>query len=232
MEIEGSVALVTGANRGIGRAFTHALLARGAAKVYAGVRSPDDFEAPGLEPLRLDVTDPDQIAAAAMTASDATIVINNAGIQAGPDLLEGSLEGARKELEVNYLGTWAVSRAFAPVLAANGGGTLVNMLSVASWRANNRFPGYAASKAAQWSITNALRVGLREQGTTVIGVHVGYVDTDATVEVDAPKVEAAEVAAQTMDAISRDELEVLVDETARRVRAALSGPLELLYPTA
>jgi NAD(P)-dependent dehydrogenase (short-subunit alcohol dehydrogenase family) len=142
------------------------------------------------------------------------------------------LEGARKELEVNYLGTWAVSRAFAPVLAANGGGTLVNMLSVASWRANNRFPGYAASKAAQWSITNALRMGLREQGTTVIGVHVGYVDTDATVEVDAPKVEAAEVAAQTMDAISRDELEVLVDETARRVRAALSGPLELLYPTA
>ena len=232
MEIEGSVALVTGANRGIGRAFTHALLARGAAKVYAGVRSPDDFEAPGLEPLRLDVTDPDQIAAAAMTASDATIVINNAGIQAGPGLLEGSLEGARKELEVNYLGTWAVSRAFAPVLAANGGGALVNMLSVASWRANNRFPGYAASKAAQWSITNALRVGLREQGTMVIGVHVGYVDTDATVEVDAPKVEAAEVAAQTMDAISRDELEVLVDETARRVRAALSGPLELLYPTA
>ncbi|WP_405885349.1 SDR family oxidoreductase [Streptomyces sp. NBC_01136] len=232
MEINGSVALVTGANRGIGRAFAHALLARGAAKVYAGVRRPEDFGEPGLEPLRLDVTDTDQIAAAAMTASDATIVINNAGIQAGPGLLEGSLEGARQELEVNYLGTWAVSRAFAPVLAANGGGALVNMLSVASWRANNRFPGYAASKAAQWSLTNALRVALREQGTLVVGVHVGYVDTDATAGVEAPKVEAAEVAAQTMDAISRDEPEVLVDETARRVRAALSGPLELLYPSA
>ncbi|MFD4566335.1 SDR family oxidoreductase [Streptomyces sp. NPDC058467] len=232
MEIAGSVALVTGANRGIGRAFTRALLAWGAAKVYAGVRRPEDFKEPGLEPLRLDVTDPDQIAAAAMTAYDATIVINNAGIQAGPGLLEGSLEGARQELEVNYLGTWAVSRAFAPVLAANGGGALVNMLSVASWRANNRFPGYAASKAAQWSLTNALRVRLREQGTLVVGVHVGYVDTDATVGVDAPKVDAADVAAQTMDAISRDEPEVLVDETARRVRAALSGPLELLYPTA
>lgn len=231
MEINGSVALVTGANRGIGRAFAHALLARGAAKVYAGVRRPEDFGEPGLEPLRLDVTDTDQIAAAAMTASDATIVINN-GIQAGPGLLEGSLEGARQELEVNYLGTWAVSRAFAPVLAANGGGALVNMLSVASWRANNRFPGYAASKAAQWSLTNALRVALREQGTLVVGVHVGYVDTDATAGVEAPKVEAAEVAAQTMDAISRDEPEVLVDETARRVRAALSGPLELLYPSA
>ncbi|WP_369386638.1 SDR family oxidoreductase [Streptomyces sp. CG1] len=232
MEIKGSVALVTGANRGIGLAFTRALLARGAAKVYAGVRRPEDFNEPGAQAVRLDVTDPDQIAAAAATASDATIVINNAGIQAGPPLLEGSLDGARKELEVNYLGTWAVSRAFAPVLAANGGGALVNMLSVASWRANNRFPGYAASKAAQWSLTNSLRVALRDQGTLVVGVHVGYVDTDATVTVDAPKVEAVEVAAKTMDAVSHDEPEVLVDETARRVRAALSGPLELLYPTA
>ncbi|WP_326778829.1 SDR family NAD(P)-dependent oxidoreductase [Streptomyces sp. NBC_01445] len=108
-----------------------------------------------------------------MAASDATIVINNAGIQAGPALLEGSLEGARRELEVNYLGAWAVSRAFAPVLAANGGGALVNMLSVASWRVNNRWPSYAASKAAEWSLTNALRVGLRQQGTLVVGVHVG-----------------------------------------------------------
>ncbi|MGW1618238.1 SDR family oxidoreductase [Streptomyces sp. NPDC002172] len=231
MKIEGSVALVTGANRGIGLAFCRALLARGAARVYAGVRRPEDLTEPGLEPLRLDVTDPEQIASAARTASDATIVINNAGIQAGPGLLEGSLDGARRELEVNYLGTWAVSRAFAPVLAANGGGALVNMLSVASWRSTWRFPSYAASKAAQWSVTNALRVALREQGTLVVGVHVGWVDTDATVAVDEPKTDAAEVAAQTMEAIARDEPEVLVDETARRVRAALSGPLDLLYPT-
>ncbi|MGY4976680.1 SDR family oxidoreductase [Streptomyces sp. 900105755] len=231
MQIEGSVALVTGANRGIGLAFCRALLARGAAKVYAGVRRPEKFTEPGPVPLRLDVTDPEQIAAAARTASDATIVINNAGIQGGPPLLEGSLDGARQELEVNYLGTWAVSRAFAPVLASNGGGALVNMLSVASWRSTWRFPSYAASKAAQWSVTNALRVALREQGTLVVGVHVGWVDTDATVAVDEPKTDAAEVAAQTMDAIARDEPEVLVDETARRVRAALSGPLDLLYPT-
>ena len=232
MRIEGSVALVTGANRGIGLAFSRALLARGAAKVYAGVRRPEDFAEPGLEPLRLDVTDHDQIAAAARTASDATIVINNAGIQAGPGLLEGPLDGARRELEVNYLGTWAVSRAFAPVLAAHGGGALVNMLSVASWRSTERFPSYAASKSAQWSLTNALRVALRDQGTLVVGVHVGWVETDATVRVDEPKTDPAEVAARTMDAIERDEPEVLVDETARRVRAALSGPLDLLYPTA
>ncbi|MEU9382565.1 SDR family oxidoreductase [Streptomyces sp. NPDC048279] len=232
MKIEGSVALVTGANRGIGLAFSRALLARGASKVYAGVRRPEDLTEPGLEPLRLDVTDDDQVEAAARTASDATIVINNAGIQGGPPLLAGgSLDGARRELEVNYLGTWAVSRAFAPVLAANGGGALVNMLSVASWRANSRFPSYAASKSAQWSLTNALRLALRDQGTLVVGVHVGYVETDATTEIEGPKIDPAEVASQTMDAIARDEPEVLVDETTRKVRAALSGPLDLLYGT-
>jgi NAD(P)-dependent dehydrogenase (short-subunit alcohol dehydrogenase family) len=231
MEIEGSVALVTGANRGIGLAFARALLSRGAAKVYAGTRQPEDLEEPGLEPLLLDVTNQEHIEAAAAKASDASIVINNAGIQAGPPLLHGSLDGARLEMEVNYLAPWAISRAFAPVLAANGGGVLVNMLSVASWRANNRFPGYAASKAAEWSLTNALRLGLRDQGTQVIAVHVGFVDTDATKAIDLPKVTAAEVADKTMTGILRNDPEVLVDESARRVRSLLSGPLDLLYPT-
>lgn len=230
MEITGSVALVTGANRGIGLAFARALLSRGAAKVYAGVRRPEDFHEPGLEPLLLDVTDHGHIEAAVAKASDVSILINNAGIIAGPPLLEGSLDGARLEMEVNYLAPWAMSRAFAPVLAANGGGVLVNMLSAASWRANNRFPGYAASKAAEWSLTNALRVGLREQGTLVVAVHAGYVDTDATRGLDVPKVTAAEVAEKTMDGIIRDDPEVLADEAARKVRSLLSGPLDLLYP--
>jgi NAD(P)-dependent dehydrogenase (short-subunit alcohol dehydrogenase family) len=229
MKIEGTVALVTGASRGIGLAFTRALLQHGAAKVYAGVRDPDNFSMPGPEPIRLDVTDRRQVEAAATAASDVSIVINNAGIIAGPPLLEGSFDGARREMEVNYLGTWAVSRAFAPILAANGGGALVNMLSVASWRANNRFPGYAASKAAQWSLTNALRLGLRGQGTLVVGVHVGYVDTDATASFDVPKTEPAQVADMTMRAVLDQEPEVLVDDIAREVRAALSGPLDQLY---
>jgi NAD(P)-dependent dehydrogenase (short-subunit alcohol dehydrogenase family) len=105
------------------------------------------------------------------------------------------------------------------------------MLSAASWSANSRFPGYAASKAAEWSLTNALRIGLREQGTVVIGVHAGFVDTDATKTLDVPKVTAAEVAEKTLDAITRDDPEVLVDEAARGVRSLLSGPLDLLYPT-
>ncbi len=230
MEIEGAVALVTGANRGIGLAFCRALLSRGAAKVYAGVRRPGDFSEPGMAPVLLDVTNHQHIEAAAARAPDVSIVINNAGIVAGPPLLDGSLEGARVEMEVNYLGPWAVSRAFAPVLAANGGGALVNMLSAASWRANEKFPSYAASKAAEWSLTNALRVALRDQGTLVVGVHAGYVDTDAVRGLDVPKVPAEQVAEKTMDAITANQPEVLADERAKWVRSLLSGPLELLYP--
>jgi NAD(P)-dependent dehydrogenase (short-subunit alcohol dehydrogenase family) len=230
VKIEGSVALVTGAHRGIGLAFARALVSRGAAKVYAGVRRPGEFTEPGCEPLLLDVTNQEQIDAAAATATDVTILINNAGIMVGPRLLDGSLDGARRELEVNYLAPWAISRAFAPVLAANGGGTLVNMLSAASWRTNPRTPGYAASKAAEWSLTNALRLGLRDQGTVVIGVHVGYVDTDATARLEVPKVPAAEVAEKTMDGIVRGDPEVLVDEAARNIRSLLSGPVASMYP--
>jgi NAD(P)-dependent dehydrogenase (short-subunit alcohol dehydrogenase family) len=144
MKIEGSVALVTGANRGIGLAFARALHSRGAARVYPGVRRPDDFDEPGLEPLLVDVTNAEHITAAAARAADATILINNAGMIAGPALLDGSLDGARREMEVNYIAPWALARAFAPILAANGGGVVVNMLSAASWRANARFPGYSA----------------------------------------------------------------------------------------
>ncbi|MFK0158508.1 SDR family oxidoreductase [Streptomyces sp. NPDC090493] len=229
MDIKGSVALVTGANRGIGLALTQALLEHGAAKVYAAVREPETARNPRLVPLRLDVTDDEQVAAAARVADDVSIVINNAGVGGGPPLLEGSLDGARREMEVNYFGTWAVSRAFASVLATQGGGALVNMLSRESWVANKRFPGYAASKSAEWSLTNAFRLVLREQGTLVVGVHVGYVDTDLAAHIDSPKVHATDVAEQTMTGLLNDDPEVLVDETSRRVRAALSGDLDTLY---
>ncbi|MFD7231033.1 SDR family oxidoreductase [Streptomyces sp. NPDC059881] len=226
MEIKGSVALVTGANRGIGHAFARSLIDHGAAKVYAATRNLANVTDPDLVPLRLDVTDPESVAAAAAVADDVSIVINNAGIGgAGTKLLEGSFDGARQAMEVNYFGTWAVSRAFAPALARNGGGALVNMLSLASWASQAQFAGYAASKAAQWSLTDALRRALYAQGTLVVGVHAGFVETDLSAWTDAPKVSPATVAELTMQALAGDRFEVLVDEETRRVKAALSQPV-------
>jgi NAD(P)-dependent dehydrogenase (short-subunit alcohol dehydrogenase family) len=225
MEIKESVALVTGANRGIGRAFARALVDHGAAKVYAGARDPASVVDRDVIPLQLDVTSPEDVTAAAAAADDVTIVINNAGVYGpGTKLLDGGFGDAHQDMEFNYFGTWAVSRAFAPILARNGGGALVNMLSVASWGGRPGFPGYAASKAAQWSLTQSLREGLRDQGTLVVGVHAGFVDTDLATWTDAPKISPASVAEQTMQAIANDSVEVLADERTRQVKATLSQP--------
>jgi NAD(P)-dependent dehydrogenase (short-subunit alcohol dehydrogenase family) len=230
MNIDGSIALVTGANRGLGAEFTDALLERGAAKMYAAVRRPETISDPRVVPVRVDVTDPDSIAAAAQQASDATLVINNAGISTRTPIL-GDEAGLRQELEVNYLGPIAVARSFAPVLAANGGGALVNVLSVLSWVTLPVTAGYSAAKSALWSATNALRLTLAEQNTLVVAVHVGYMDTDMAAAVTAPKADPKRVAEATLDAVQAGAHEVLADDLSRQVRAALSGPLDGLYPS-
>lgn len=230
MNVEGSIALVTGANRGLGAAYASGLLDRGAAKVYAAVRRPESITDPRLIPVRLDLTDPATIRAVAELAADSTLVINNAGVSTGASIL-GDEAALRNEMEVNYLGPLAVSRAFAPVLATNGGGTLVNVLSVLSWISYPASAGYCAAKAAMWSATNALRVALGENGTNVVAVHVGYMDTDMVATVNAPKIAPERVARMTLDAVEAGEHEVLADESARRVRAALSAPLSSLYPS-
>jgi NAD(P)-dependent dehydrogenase (short-subunit alcohol dehydrogenase family) len=229
MKLEGSVALVTGANRGIGAAYASALLERGAAKVYAAVRDPRTVGDPRLTPIRLDVTDRASIEEAARHARDVTLVINNAGVDNGTPTL-GDEAGLREELEINYLGPVAVARAFAPILAANGGGALVNMLSALAWVSFPTSGGYSSSKAAMWAATNSLRLNLLDQGTLVTAVYVGYVDTDMTAAVDAPKTAPDVVAAAVLAAVEAGEHEVLVDEPARQVRAGLSGPLSGLYP--
>lgn len=229
MKIEGSIALVTGANRGLGASYAQALLARGAAKIYAGARDVSSITDPRLTPLRIDVTDRPSIDSAAHAAADVTLLINNAGVLTGTPVL-GDEAGLRKELEVNYLGPLAVSRAFAPILGANGGGTVVNVLSVLAWLAFPNISGYSSAKAAHWAATNALRMALQEQGTLVTAVYAAYLDTSMAAKVDAPKTSPDAVAAMTLDAVEAGDHEVLADEVTRQVRAGLSGPLSALYP--
>jgi NAD(P)-dependent dehydrogenase (short-subunit alcohol dehydrogenase family) len=198
--------------------------------VYAAARRPESVTEAGLVPVKLDLTDASSIAEAAKLASDVTLVINNAGISTHTSIL-GDEDVVRQELEVNYFGTLAVSRSFAPVLAANGGGALVNMLSVLSWLSLPTTGGYSAAKAALWSATNSLRLVLAEQQTLVVAVHVAYMDTDMAAAVTAPKIAPGVVAEAALDAVEAGQLEVLADETTQQVRAALSGPLAGLYPS-
>ena len=229
MKITGSTALVTGANRGIGAAIARALVAAGAAKVYAGARDPKTVTDERLTAVKLDVTSAADIAAAAKLASDVDIVVNNAGIGgAEVQLLTGSLDVARAIMETNVFGPWQIARAFAPILAANGGGALVNVLSAGSWAAMSAAPAYTASKAAEWSLTNALRMGLAKQRTLVVGVHSGFVDTDLSSAVRAAKITADDLAEQVVRALAEDRAEVLADDFTVATRRALAGDIEAL----
>lgn len=231
MKIQNAVALVTGANRGLGLAFAKALLERGASKVYAAAREPSSISIPGVVPVRLDVTQPEQVAALTRDLRDVTLLINNAGILKPGGLLGADvLTAARAELETNYLGPLATSQAFAPILASHGGGAIINVLSVLSWLS---FPGsttYSASKAAAWAMTNGLRHELRAQKTQVLSLHVGYIDTDMAEKVTAPKSSPADVVRATLDALEAGRDEVLADEVSRNVKQGLSAGVYLSPP--
>ena len=231
MKIEGSVALVTGANRGLGASFCRTLLEQGASKVYAAARDPQSNHQDGVVPVQLDVTSVADIAAAADRCGDVSLLINNAGIGTATSVLaEDAVAAARREFETNTFGPMAMSSAFAPVLAANGGGAIVNVLSVLSWVAMPATAIYCASKAAGWSLTNSLRQELLAQQTQVVGLYVGYMDTDMTAGLDGPKSDPDVVAALTLAGIEAGELEVIADDISRHVRSALSGDLTALYP--
>jgi len=233
MKIHNAVALVTGANRGIGLAFTRALLARGARKVYAGARDPATVTQPGVEAIRLDVTRPEDIAAAAARASDVTLVVNNAGIGAvGGFLAADSEESARRHLETNFFGVLRMSRAFAPVLAANGGGALLNVLSVVSWVNGGQLAPYAASKSAAWSLTNALRHELSAQRTQVLALHMAFVDTDLVRALEGPKTSPEDIVERALDGLEAGLDEVLADERTRLVKQGLTAARPSYLPQA
>lgn len=225
MKIQGSTVLVTGANRGLGLAFAKALLAAGAAKVYAGARDPATVTLPGVVPIKLDVTNAQDVAAAAALASDVDIVINNAGIIGGTPLLDAKDgdNNLRRIMETNVYGIHTMSVAFAPVLKKNGGGALVNMLSALSWLSLESSGAYSVSKAAAWALTNGLRNELRGQGTQVLGIHAGYIDTDMVSHVEAPKTSPTDIAKRTLEALERGDAEVLADDTSKQVKAGFNA---------
>jgi NAD(P)-dependent dehydrogenase (short-subunit alcohol dehydrogenase family) len=223
MKLQDAIVLITGANRGIGFAFAEAALARGARKVYAGTRSPSSINTPGLVPVKLDVTSDHEVADAARICGDVTLVVNNAGIAQSGGLLDPkAIEAARAQFETNVFGMVRMTRAFAPVLAKNGGGAFLNVLSAASWINSGAMTAYAASKAAAWSLTNGLRTELRQQRTQVLGLHVGFVDTDITRSLDVVKVSPQSVATAAFDALEAGASEVLADERARTVKRGLT----------
>ena len=225
MKIENAVVLVTGANRGIGLAFVSELLARGARKVYAAARDPSSLAPqPGVQALRLDVNNPEDVAAAAALASDVTLVINNAGIaQPGGFMAADSEEVMRRIFETNVFGVLRVSKAFAPVLQANGGGALLNVLSVASWVNGGELAAYSASKSAAWSLTNALRHELAAHHTQVLGLHMAYVDTDLTRGFDVPKTSPVQIVRRALDGLEAGADEVLADELTQHVKLAMTA---------
>lgn len=224
MKIQDSVVFVTGASRGFGLAVAREAISRGASKVYAGMRKTDGFDVPGIVPVKLDVTDPASVTAAAARCADTTLLVNNAGvarIMTGP-LDSGMDELSRDLFETNFYGMVRVTQAFAPVLAKNGGGAVINVLSDVTWLPNPVLAAYAASKAAAWSFTNTVRLQLKNQGTHVLALHVGFMDTDLTRGVDAPKTSPADVASELLDGLEAWKDEVLADQGTRDLKQGLS----------
>ncbi|CRZ13622.1 SDR family oxidoreductase [Mycolicibacterium neworleansense] len=215
-QIQGATAVVTGGQKGLGKAIVDELLARGAAKVYATSRSPEPSTDPRVVVVAAEITDGDSVAKLAALATDATIVVNNAGVTGGKSLLNSDLDEIRSVVETNLFGSLRVTRAFAPQLA---GGTLVNIASVLSWLPG--FGAYGVSKAALWSANNSLRLELDGQGTDVVGVYLGYTDTSMVADLDVPKNDPADVARQIVDGIESGATEVLADELTRQARATV-----------
>ncbi|MFV9632115.1 SDR family oxidoreductase [Mycobacterium neumannii] len=219
---ENITALVSGANRGLGRRLAAELVARGA-KVYAGARKPETVDLPGVIPVQLDITDPESVRRAAEIADDVTVLVNNAGVSTQAGLLSGPIEDIRLEMDTHYFGTLNLTRAFVPVIENNGGGSILNILSVLSWYHAPTSGAYSAAKAAAWAMTDALRTELAPRGIHVSALHVGYMDTDMVSYIPADqKMDPSVVASQAITGLLNGDPEILADELSRTVKAALS----------
>jgi NAD(P)-dependent dehydrogenase (short-subunit alcohol dehydrogenase family) len=224
MKLDNATVLITGANRGLGLAFAREALARGARKVYAAARDPSSVTLPGVTPIKLDVTNQDDIAAVARDYPDITILVNSAGIAAtGGFMTEASVDSAQRHFDTNVFGPMRLTRALAPVLAANGGGAVLNVLSIASWINGPLLGVYGMSKSAAWAMTNGTRIELHDQHTQVMALHVSFIDTDLTRNFDVPKLAPEDVVRTAFDGLEAGASEVLADDLTRRVHAGLSA---------
>ena len=237
MKIEGSVVLVTGGNRGLGAEYVRHLLSRGASKVYVGARNAELVNAlPSLTggraiPISLDITKASDISAAVESCSDITMLINNAGIALKSSILaDNSLENAKAEFETNVWGPFNLSKAFAPVLAKNGGGAIVNVLSAASWFSMKEVATYAMSKSAAWSFTNGLRIDVAPSNTLVVAVHAGFIDTEMAANVKMDKTSPFQVVDRTLNAVEAGVSEVLADDSSVFIKNNLPNHIETFYP--
>jgi NAD(P)-dependent dehydrogenase (short-subunit alcohol dehydrogenase family) len=231
MQLHGATALITGSNRGFGRSLAIELIARGA-KVYATARRPELVDIPGAQVLRLDITDPQSVDDAAARAGDVDVLINNAAFTGGGNLVSGDLDSIRAVMDSSYYGTLNVIRAFAPILARNGGGAILNVLSAAAWTTVNGNTSYAAAKSAEWGLTNGVRVELAEQGTQVSALVPGLIATqtlldyvrNAGVELPAAAMmDPAELARLALDGLEAGHVEIL-DGIGAAAKATLAGP--------
>jgi NAD(P)-dependent dehydrogenase (short-subunit alcohol dehydrogenase family) len=228
MKIEGAIALVTGANGGIGKHYIEALQAAGAARIYAGARNPDSLaeiastDPKRIIPVQLDIVDSESVRIAAAKCPDVTLLINNAGIAKYQGLIAApDLSSARAEMEVNYFGTLEMCRAFAPILKANGGGAIVNMQSILALVNFPKNGGYSASRAASLSMTQGIRAELAAQGTLVVAVLPGTVDTSMSKNDPPPKVAPSEVVRVALQAVIDRTEEVYPGQQATEMAAQL-----------
>jgi NAD(P)-dependent dehydrogenase (short-subunit alcohol dehydrogenase family) len=229
MIISEQVAFVTGANRGFGRHLTMELLSRGA-KVYGGARNPETINIPGVIPVKLDITNTQEVEAAVILAKDVTLLINNAGSATGATLLDDEVEKIHLEFDTHFFGTLSMVRAFAPIIEKNGGGSILNVLSALSWFSSGTVGAYSAAKAAEWALTNDLRLNLYPHNIRVSGLHVGFMDTDMTTSLEVPKASPADIAKIAINGIESGSFEIIADENSRMIQGGLAGGVPALYP--